>query len=77
MGSSIFSTCLMSVKNHDSVNTNIPSPEHPKKRLAVPVSATIVPESIMPNGCAAEANAIVTEFTLPCIFIGTIVWMIV
>jgi hypothetical protein len=46
---------------------------HPRNRLAVGMNCTIVPEKIMPNGIAEEANAMTTEFTLPCIFIGTTV----
>ena len=64
----------MSERNHDSVDIKIPDPAHPRKRFAAPVNSTITPERTMPNGDAAEASAIITEFTLPSIFIGTTVW---
>ena len=67
----------MSVKSHAAVDTNIPNPAHAKKRLVVVVNSTTVPERIMPNGVAAEANAPRTEVTLPCIFMGTTICLIV
>ncbi len=75
--SSILSTCLMSVKNHDSVSIDSPAAAHPIKKLDIPVRAAIAPEAIIPKGCAAEDSAISTEFTLPCSFTGTTVCIIV
>jgi hypothetical protein len=55
----------------------MPTAAHPKNRYAVPVKTATTPERIMPNGWAAIANAIVTEETLPCMFNGIIVCIIV
>lgn len=54
------SKCRMSVKNHATINVSIPNKAYPKNRFAVPVNTAIVPDRIMPIGCAAVANAIVT-----------------
>lgn len=75
--SSSFSTFLMSVNNHGNVKITVPTTAHIKKRLDVPVNSTIAPEIIIPKGCAAEDNAMSTEFTLPCISNGATVWIIV
>ncbi len=70
---SVASTCLISVNSQDKVIIKIPETEHPRKRFAVPVNPTNVPERIMPKGDAADASAPRTEFTLPSIPKGTIV----
>jgi hypothetical protein len=65
------------VKNHDDIDTIMPSKLQLRKRYDVGVNWTIAPDMRVPTGCAAIDNAVVTEPTLPCMSRGTTICIIV